>query len=136
LVALCSNPQPGGPGLHIYIPWRLGGPVIPQAPSTHFSRLLRHAWATVGLFFFPVTTRGNHITVVLKMPVNNSNLSFCSETRQFACRTFQKVQNYKYSLLQKLSEQPETIQLISKCPGVTKREILSSPSQLSTGRTN
>jgi hypothetical protein len=29
-----------------------------QAPSTHFSRLLRHAWATVGLFFSPVTTRG------------------------------------------------------------------------------
>jgi hypothetical protein len=26
--------------------------------STHFSRLLRHAWATVGLFFSPVTTRG------------------------------------------------------------------------------
>jgi hypothetical protein len=29
LVALCSNPQPGGPGLHIYILWKLGGPVIP-----------------------------------------------------------------------------------------------------------
>jgi hypothetical protein len=29
-----------------------------QAPSTHFSRLLRHACATVGLFFSPVTTRG------------------------------------------------------------------------------
>jgi hypothetical protein len=29
-----------------------------QAPGTHFSRLLRHAWATVGLFFSPVTTRG------------------------------------------------------------------------------
>jgi hypothetical protein len=29
----------------------------PQAPSTHFSRLLRHAWATAGLFFSPVTTR-------------------------------------------------------------------------------
>jgi hypothetical protein len=31
LVWDCSptpNPQPGGPGLHIYIPWRLGGPVI------------------------------------------------------------------------------------------------------------
>jgi hypothetical protein len=27
LLALCSNPQPGGPGLHIYISWRLGGPV-------------------------------------------------------------------------------------------------------------
>jgi len=25
--------------------------LYPQAPSTHFSRLLRHAWATVGLFF-------------------------------------------------------------------------------------
>jgi hypothetical protein len=33
--------------------------LYPQAPSTHFSRLLRHAWATVGLFFSPVTTRGN-----------------------------------------------------------------------------
>jgi hypothetical protein len=22
LLALCSNPQPEGPGLHIYIPWR------------------------------------------------------------------------------------------------------------------
>jgi hypothetical protein len=32
--------------------------LYPQALSTHFSRLLRHAWATVGLFFSPVTTRG------------------------------------------------------------------------------
>jgi len=32
--------------------------LYPQAPSTHFSRLLRHAWATVGLFFSTVTTRG------------------------------------------------------------------------------
>jgi len=31
-----------------------------QAPSTHFSRLLRHAWATVGLFFSPVATRGSN----------------------------------------------------------------------------
>jgi hypothetical protein len=28
------NPQPRGPGLHIYIPWRLGGPVIP--PGTEY----------------------------------------------------------------------------------------------------
>jgi len=27
----------------------------PTWGSTHFSRLLRHAWATVGLFFSPVT---------------------------------------------------------------------------------
>jgi hypothetical protein len=33
----------------------------PQAPSTHFSHLLRHAWATVGLFFSPVTTRGYYV---------------------------------------------------------------------------
>jgi hypothetical protein len=30
--------------------------------STHFRRLLRHAWATVGLFFSPVTTRGSVIS--------------------------------------------------------------------------
>jgi hypothetical protein len=34
LLALCFNPQPGGPGLHIYIPWKLGGPVIP--PGTEY----------------------------------------------------------------------------------------------------
>jgi hypothetical protein len=34
LLALCSNPQPGELGLHIYIPWRLGGPVIP--PGTEY----------------------------------------------------------------------------------------------------
>jgi hypothetical protein len=27
--------------------------LYPQAPATHFSRLLRHAWFTVGLFLFP-----------------------------------------------------------------------------------
>jgi hypothetical protein len=67
LLALCSNPEPGGPGLHIYIPWRLGGPVIPKALSTHFSCLLRHAWATVGLFFSPVTTWGQHAFMALKI---------------------------------------------------------------------
>jgi hypothetical protein len=45
------NPHPGGPCLCIYIPQRQGGPVIPL--GTHFSRLLRHAWVTVGLFLFP-----------------------------------------------------------------------------------
>jgi hypothetical protein len=34
LLALCSNPQPGGTGLHIFIPWRLRGPVIP--PGTEY----------------------------------------------------------------------------------------------------
>jgi hypothetical protein len=34
VVSSTPNPQPGGPGLHIYIPWRLGGPVIP--PGTEY----------------------------------------------------------------------------------------------------
>jgi hypothetical protein len=29
----------------------------PTWVGTHFSRLLQHAWATVGLFFSPITTR-------------------------------------------------------------------------------
>jgi hypothetical protein len=40
--------------------------LYPQAPSTHFSRLLRHAWATVELFFSPVTTRSSNINRVIK----------------------------------------------------------------------
>jgi hypothetical protein len=34
VVSPTPNPQPGGPGLHIYIPWRQGGPVIP--PGTEY----------------------------------------------------------------------------------------------------
>jgi hypothetical protein len=45
VVSPTPNPQPGGPGLCICIP---RGRV-----ATHFSRLLRHAWVTVGLFLFP-----------------------------------------------------------------------------------
>jgi hypothetical protein len=38
--------------------------LYPQALGTHFSRLLRHAWVTVGLFFNPGHHMGN---------VNSSN---------------------------------------------------------------
>jgi hypothetical protein len=51
------NPQPGGPGLRIYDLRRQGDPAIPQALGTHFSRLLRHAWVTVGLLFNPGNNR-------------------------------------------------------------------------------
>ena len=37
--------------------------LYPQALGARFSRLLRHAWATVGLFFNLVTTRDTHVTV-------------------------------------------------------------------------
>jgi hypothetical protein len=53
LLAPRPNPHPGGPGLCIYIP---RGSV-----ATHFIRLLRHAWVTVGLFLFP----GHHTERIL-----------------------------------------------------------------------
>jgi hypothetical protein len=48
IVSPAPNPQPGGPG-----PRRQGGPAIPPGTGYHFSRLLRHEWVTVGLFFNP-----------------------------------------------------------------------------------
>jgi hypothetical protein len=50
IVSPAPNPQPGGPGLRIYDSRRQ---LYPQALGTHFSRRLRHAWVTVGLFFNP-----------------------------------------------------------------------------------
>jgi hypothetical protein len=38
--------------------------LYPQAPGTHFSRLLRHAWVTVGLFLFP----GHHTGILFGAP--------------------------------------------------------------------
>jgi hypothetical protein len=58
LLALCSNPNPEDQVSIFISPGDWVAQLYPQAPSTHFSRLLRHAWATVGLFFSPVTTRG------------------------------------------------------------------------------
>jgi hypothetical protein len=51
--------------------------LYPQAPSTHFSRLLRHAWATVGHFVSPVTTRERRLHnfhEIYFMPVQVSNM--------------------------------------------------------------
>jgi hypothetical protein len=61
------NPHPGGPGLRVYGPRRQGGPAIPQALGTHFSRLLRHA---VGLFFNPGHHAGQflHISRISLIP--------------------------------------------------------------------
>jgi hypothetical protein len=41
--------------------------LYPQAPGTHSSRLLRHAWVTLGLFLFPATTRETVDGYTLKM---------------------------------------------------------------------
>ena len=51
------NPTPNPPTWrtrpHIYNSWDWVAQLYPQALGTHFSHLLRHAWATVGLFFNP-----------------------------------------------------------------------------------
>jgi hypothetical protein len=39
--------------------------LYPQALGTHFSRLLRHAWVTVGLFFNPGHHAGETVALVL-----------------------------------------------------------------------
>ena len=42
----------------MYNPWDWMAQLYSKALGTHFTHLLRHAWATVGLFFLiPVTTR-------------------------------------------------------------------------------
>jgi F0F1-type ATP synthase assembly protein I len=53
--------QPGGPGLRICDPGRQGDQLYPQALGAHFSRLLRHAWATLGLFL----SSGHHTERVI-----------------------------------------------------------------------
>jgi hypothetical protein len=40
--------------------------LYPQAPDTHFSRLLRHAWVSVGLFLFPGHHTGSYIWYRIK----------------------------------------------------------------------
>jgi hypothetical protein len=43
VVGPTPNPQPGGPGLRIYVPQRHGGPAIPpHALGFPFSHLLQH----------------------------------------------------------------------------------------------
>jgi len=51
------NSQPGGPVHSIYNPRCRVTQLYPQERGTHFGRLLRPEWATVGLIFSPVTTR-------------------------------------------------------------------------------
>jgi hypothetical protein len=36
VVSLVSKPQPGGPGLHIYVPLWQGAQLYPQAPGSLF----------------------------------------------------------------------------------------------------
>jgi hypothetical protein len=58
------NPHPGGPGLWFISLRGRVAQLYPQVSSTHFSRLLRYLWVTVGLFLFP----GHHTEIPLDMP--------------------------------------------------------------------
>jgi hypothetical protein len=71
IVSPKPNPHPGEPGFCIISP---RGRV-----ATHFSRLLRHAWVTVGLFLFPGHHTGSishsecsNLDVLLSFPFNFS----------------------------------------------------------------
>jgi hypothetical protein len=61
IVRSAPNRQPGAPGLRIYDPGDRVAQLYPQALGTHFSRLLRHAWLTVGLFLNP----GHHTGIIV-----------------------------------------------------------------------
>jgi hypothetical protein len=66
LLALCSNPQPGGASLHIYIPWRLGGPIIP--PGTGYP------------FYSPLTTRMGYGGTILIPRSPHGDIDFTTLT--------------------------------------------------------
>jgi hypothetical protein len=58
IVSPAPNPQPGRPASVFMTPGDRVVQLYPQALGTHFSRLLRHAWVTVGLFFNPAHHKG------------------------------------------------------------------------------
>ena len=70
---MLPNPQPGRPVHNIYNPWCNVTQLYPQARGTHFGRLLLPEWATVGLFFSPVTARGKKSIQNLKLE-NGTNI--------------------------------------------------------------
>jgi hypothetical protein len=57
VVSPCPTPNLEGQASVFITPGDRVAQLYPQAPGTHFSRLLRHAWVAVGLFLFPATTR-------------------------------------------------------------------------------
>jgi hypothetical protein len=53
--------------------------LYPQALGTHFSRLLRHAWVTVGLFFNPGHHTGKiHISAEFKYFPSVNNFKYAN----------------------------------------------------------
>jgi hypothetical protein len=66
-VSPAPNPQPGGPGPRIFDPRDRVAQLYPQALCTHFSRLLRHAWVTVGIYLNPGHHTGWHSRLRLEV---------------------------------------------------------------------
>jgi hypothetical protein len=67
VVSSTPNPQPGGPGLRIYVPWRQGGPAIPPGTGFPFQSPLTTCRGLVGLFFSALTQRTNNIRTLNKL---------------------------------------------------------------------
>ena len=57
-------------------PPRQGGPLLPSTPGTHFSRILRHAWTAVVLFFSTVTTWEG--IILLQLIIDKYGVKTCS----------------------------------------------------------
>ena len=53
-----------------------------QAPGAHFHRLLRFAWATAGLFFFPVPLGKKYVIFQLKNTFSNIYIILISSYRR------------------------------------------------------
>jgi hypothetical protein len=67
VVSPTPNLHPGGPGLSVFISLR--GRV-----ATHFSRLLRHSWITVGLFLFPGHHTGIYFLITIFNPSSHRSV--------------------------------------------------------------
>jgi len=54
----------------------------PRGRVAHFSRLLRHAWVTLGLFLFPATTRECKDDYTCKILLEYVYICFLKQTKQ------------------------------------------------------
>jgi hypothetical protein len=54
--------------------------LYPQALGTHFSRLLRHAWVTVGLFFNPSHHTGDFRLIKFSRASTETSVSLRTRT--------------------------------------------------------
>jgi hypothetical protein len=65
LLAPFPTPNLGGQASVFMTPGDRVTQLFSRALGTHFNRLIRHAWGTVGLFLFPATAREERDNYIL-----------------------------------------------------------------------